>query len=268
MSHIKKLMVRLLAASALLSMGTSLFAVETSKYNMSPGITPISNQMYGIHMMMLRVCCAIGVVVFGFLFFSVFKYRRSKGAVAAKFHGNNKLEIIWTIIPFLILIVLAIPATKVMMNINDTSNAELTIKVTGYQWYWKYEYLDNGVAYFSKLSTPQAQINNQQLKGANYLLEVDNPLVIPTNRKVRFLITSNDVIHSWWVPHLGIKKDAVPGFIHEMWASVQEPGTYRGQCAELCGAQHGFMPIVVEAKDEKSFDAWLAEQNKQAELVS
>lgn len=243
-------------------LGLQSWALADSKFNMTQGVTPISQDIYSIHMILLWTVTGIGVVTFGFLFYSVFKYRKSKGAKAAHFHDHPLLEWTWTIIPLIILVVLAIPATKVLLRMDDARDAEVTIKVTGYQWYWQYEYLDNGVAYFSKLATSQAQINNQELKGQWYLLEVDKPLVIPTNKKVRLLITSNDVIHSWWVPALGGKKDAVPGFIHEMWIEAQKPGVYRGQCAELCGAQHGFMPIVVEAKDEKSFNSWVAQAKK------
>jgi cytochrome c oxidase subunit 2 len=259
-------LIKLLLVIIGIGFANMIFAI--SPLNMTEGVTPISEKVYGLHMLILWVCVAIGVLVFGVLIFSLFKYRRSKGAVSAKFHGHNALEIVWTIIPFLILIALAIPATKVLIDMNDTRDSDITIKITGYQWYWKYEYLDNGVAYFSRLSTPQSAINNQSLKSKDYLLEVDNPVVIPVGKKVRFLITSNDVIHSWWVPALGVKKDAVPGFIHEMWAEVKTPGRYTGQCAELCGAQHGFMPIVVEAVDEASFKTWVANHPKQIEVTN
>jgi cytochrome c oxidase subunit 2 len=268
MRCLKTVLTRITMTSTLLATSLIACADDLPKFNMTPGVTPVSHKIYDLHMLMFWIVTVIAIFTFGFLFFSVFKYRKSKGAVSSKVDGNHKLEIAWTIVPFLILVLMAIPATKVLIELNDTRDAEMTIKITGYQWYWQYEYLDNGIAFFSRLSTPQAQINNQELKGQWYLLEVDKPLVIPTHKKVRFLVTSNDVIHSWWVPALGVKRDAVPGFINELWAEVEKPGTYRGQCAELCGAQHGFMPIVVEAKDQKDFDAWLAQNKKQAELES
>ena len=180
----------------------------------------------------------------------------------AEFHEDTRLEIIWSIIPFLILVGLAVPATKILMRLDDTNKADLTIKVVGYQWKWKYEYMDQGISYFSSLSTPYAQIKNQAEKNEWYLLEVDHPVVVPVHKKIRFLVTSNDVVHSWWVPELGIKRDAIPGFMHEAWARIDTPGIYRGQCAELCGVNHGFMPIVVKAVSEEEFAVWTAEQKK------
>lgn len=232
-------------------------------YNMSRGVTPISNEVYGLHMAVFWICVGIGVVVFGVLIYSLIYHRKSRGAQAAQFHEHTTVEIIWAIVPFLILLVMAIPATKILMKMNDESDSELTIKITGFQWKWKYEYLDQGISYFSNLATPQDQLNNKATKGQWYLLEVDKPLVVPIHKKIRFLFTANDVIHSWWVPDLGIKRDALPGFINEAWARVEKAGTYRGQCAELCGTNHGFMPIVVEAVTEDDFKKWVTQQTGQ-----
>lgn len=231
--------------------------------NMSKGVTPISRDVYDLHMAAFWLCVGIAVVVFGVMIYVIIYHRKSRGAKAAQFHEHTTVEIIWAIVPFLLLVVMAVPATKILMNINDQSNADLTIKITGYQWKWKYEYLDQGISYFSNLSTPQDQLANKAPKGKWYLLEVDKPLVVPIHKKIRFLLTANDVIHSWWVPALGIKRDALPGFINEAWAKVEKPGTYRGQCAELCGTNHGFMPIVVEAVTEDEFNKWVEQQTGQ-----
>jgi len=228
--------------------------------NLRRGVTPISQQAYDLHMLILWICVAIGVVVFGAMFISIIKHRKSKGAKPATFHESTTVEIIWTIVPFLILIGMAIPATKALIAMENTSNPDITIKVTGYQWKWGYDYLNEGVSFMSTLTTPKEQILNQQDKGENYLLEVDNPVVIPVNKKVRLLITANDVIHAWWVPDFGMKKDAIPGFVNDMWINVEKEGTYRGQCAELCGKDHGFMPIVVEAKNEADYQQWVTAQ--------
>lgn len=230
--------------------------------NMYKGVTPISQDIYWLHMVAIWVCAAIGVVVFGIMIYSLIHHRKSKGYKPASFHDNTRLEIIWSIIPFIILIGLAIPATHILVRLEDSSEADVTIKIVGHQWKWQYQYLDQGISYFSNLSTPYAQIQNKQDKNAWYLLEVDKPLVVPIHKKIRFLVTSNDVIHSWWVPELGVKRDAIPGFMHEAWARIEEPGTYRGQCAELCGVNHAFMPIVVEAVSEKAFKQWVAIQSE------
>lgn len=230
------------------------------QYNMLPGVTPISREIYGLHMTIFWICVVIGVLVFGIMFYAIFKHRKSKGAVAANFHEHAQVEFLWAFIPFVILVAMAIPATKVLMRMEDSSAAVVNIKITGYQWRWKYEYLDKGISFFSNLSTSQEQIDGKVGKGEWYLLEVDKPLVLPIHKKVRFLVTSNDVVHSWWVPALGVKRDAVPGYIHEAWAIIDKPGIYRGQCAELCGMHHGFMPIVVIAKTEAEYNQWLKEQ--------
>lgn len=233
------------------------------KLNMTQGVTPTSHAIYGLHMMVFWICVAIGIVVFSMMMYSLIMHRKSRGAVAAQFHEHTTVEVIWAIIPFIILVAMAIPATRVLLLMDDESDSDMNIKITGYQWKWHYDYIDDGIKYFSNLSTPAAQIKNQEPKGQHYLLEVDRPLVVPVNKKIRFFVTSNDVIHSWWVPAFGVKRDAVPGFIHEAWAKVEKPGIYRGQCAELCGVNHGFMPIVVEAKTEEDYQAWINEQKKE-----
>lgn len=228
--------------------------------NLRQGVTPISREIYDLHMVVLWICTAIGVLVFGIMFYSILRHRRSRGAVAATFHESTFVEVIWTLVPALILVAMAIPATKTLIAMEDTSNPDLTIQVTGYQWKWHYRYLDDEVSFFSLLATPREQIENRSPKGEHYLLEVDQPLVVPTQKKIRFLLGSNDVIHAWWVPDLGWKRDAIPGFINESWAWIEQPGTYRGQCAELCGRDHGFMPIVVVAKPEAEYRQWVASQ--------
>ncbi|MGR5168522.1 cytochrome c oxidase subunit II [Vibrio astriarenae] len=233
-------------------------ASTMSRFNLTQGVTEISGQVYELHMLIFYICCAIAFVVFGIMFYSIIKHRKSKGAVAAHFHESTKVEIIWTIIPVLILIGMAIPATTTLLAMEDTSQSDITIKVTGSQWKWHYDYLDEGVEFFSLLATDQKQIDGLEEKGAHYLLEVDNALVVPIGKKIRFLLTSDDVIHSWWVPDFAVKKDTIPGFINEAWTLVDKPGVYRGQCAELCGKAHGFMPIVVHAMEQDDYDTWLA----------
>lgn len=257
---------QLLFFIAMLPSFTALAANEHSPFNLTPGVTQISEKVYGLHMTILWICVAIGVVVFGLMFWAIIHHRKSKGAVAANFHESTKVEILWTLIPFVILIAMAIPATKVLLAMEDPSDSDITIQITGSQWKWHYRYFDQGVEYFSLLATSPAQIEGEQKKRETYLLEVDRPLVLPVGKKVRFLITSEDVIHSWWVPAFAVKKDANPGFINEAWTRIDEPGIYRGQCAELCGKDHGFMPIVVIAKPVDEFESWVqttaAEQQK------
>ncbi len=247
---------------AMANANSVLATADKWQLNMYRGVTPLSKDMYYLHMVGLVVCAIIGVVVFGVMIYSLVHHRKSKGYTAATFHDNPRLEIIWSIIPFLILIGLAIPATRVLMRMDDTAQSDITIKVVGYQWRWQYQYLDQGISYFSNLSTPYEQIENKKTKGEWYLLEVDKPLVLPVNQKIRFLVTSNDVIHSWWVPELGIKRDAIPGYMYEAWAKIERPGVYRGQCAELCGINHGYMPIVVQAVSQKEFNEWVTKQTK------
>ncbi len=251
--------------------GIALFlvsALAAAEYglNFPKPVTEIAKEVYSLHMLIMLVCVGIGVVVFGAMFWSIVMHRKSRGHKAAKFHESTTIEIIWTAIPFMILVGMAIPSTATLIKMEDTKNADLVIKVTGYQWKWKYEYLDQDVGFFSSLSTPRDQIENKAAKGKDYLLEVDNMVVIPTGKKVRFLVTANDVIHAWWVPQLAVKKDAIPGFINETWTRVDEPGIYRGQCAELCGKDHGYMPIVVKAVSDDEFKKWISV--KKAEVVA
>ena len=215
-------------------------------------------------MLMLWACIGIFVVVFGFMFYSIIKHRKSVGHKASQFHENHLLEIIWTIIPVVILVAMAYPATKTIIAMKDTAAADMSIKITGYQWYWGYDYLDQEVKFTSNLTTTQDQIKNKAEKTENYLLEVDNPMVVPVGKKVRLLITAADVNHAWWIPAFGVKQDAIPGFTKEAWIKVEKPGVYRGQCAELCGQAHGYMPIVVVAKDEAGYAAWVIAQKEAA----
>ncbi len=239
-------------------------ALADWQLNLTRGVTSISRNAYDLHMLVLWVCTIIGVVVFGVMFWSIFHHRKSRGAQAAHFHESTTVEVIWTLVPFLILVGLAVPATRALIHIEDASDADMSILITGYQWKWHYKYLEDDVEFFSKLDQDS---NRARMLGSgqdpasveNYLLEVDNPVVIPVGKKVRFLTTANDVIHAWWVPALGFKRDAIPGFVNESWALVEEPGIYRGQCAELCGRDHGFMPIVVDARPPEAYAAWVAE---------
>ncbi|WP_187670053.1 cytochrome c oxidase subunit II [Zestomonas carbonaria] len=232
--------------------------------NMAPGATAVSHAVFDLHMTIFWVCAVIGVLVFGAMFWSMLVHRRSIGQKAAHFHESTTVEVLWTVVPFIILVVMAIPATKTLIEIYDPSESEVDIQITGYQWKWHYKYLGQDVEFFSNLATPHDQINNRAPKGEHYLLEVDEPLVVPVGAKVRFLITAADVIHSWWVPALAVKKDAIPGFVNEAWTRIEEPGIFRGQCTELCGKDHGFMPVVVEAKSKEDFAAWLAERKEAA----
>ncbi len=250
-------------------MSTVVWAEEAQRWqmNMSPGVTEIGAKIYDLHMIALWICVWIGVVVFGVMLYSVVTHRKSKGAESADFHESTSVEIAWTVVPFLILLVIAFPATNTLLDVYDFEDSELDILVTGYQWKWKYEYIDadgENVSFFSNLRTDKSEIYNDDSKGEHYLLEVDEPVVIPVNTKVRFLITGNDVIHAWWVPALAVKKDAVPGFINETWTKVTKTGVYRGQCAELCGRDHGFMPIVVNVVEADEYTAWLAGKKSQA----
>ena len=228
--------------------------------NLPSPSSPIASRILDLHNAIMVVCLVIFVVVFGVMFYSLYAHRKSKGHKAHQFSHSTKLEVVWTIIPFVILVGMAIPSTATLLFMEDTTESDLTVKITGYQWKWHYEYLEHDIGFFSNLSTPRAQIENREPKGENYLIEVDKPVVLPANRKVRILLTSNDVIHAWWIPKFGIKKDAIPGYINEMWTTVDEPGVYRGQCAELCGKDHAFMPIVAEVLSPQDFDAWVEEQ--------
>ncbi|NDP42764.1 MAG: cytochrome c oxidase subunit II [Aromatoleum sp.] len=245
----------------LLGPGTALAALE---WNLQTPVTPVAQQMYDLHAFIFWVCVVIFVAVFGVMFYSIFKHRRSVGHKAHQFHENTTVEIIWTVIPFLILLFMAFPATKTILAMKDTTGPGLTVKVTGYQWKWSYDYLQEGFGFYSNLTTPLAQIENRAPKGEHYLLEVDKPMVVPVDTKVRLLITANDVIHSWWVPAFGVKQDAIPGFVRDTWFRADKPGIYRGQCAELCGKEHGFMPIVVEVKSKGDYAAWVSAQKQNA----
>lgn len=258
-----------LAAPALLATSYQSFAeeVERWKYNMPEGVTPVSQDVYGLHMEMFWWCVGIGVVVFGIMLFSMIFHRKSRGVKPAHFHESTALEILWTGIPIVILVLMAIPATTSLVKLYDTREADIDVMITGYQWRWKYDYVDSDVSFFSSLSTPREQIDGLAPKGPNYLLEVDQHMVLPINKKIRFLITANDVIHAWWVPALAVKKDAIPGFIKESWATITEPGIYRGQCAELCGKDHGFMPIVVEAVTEEDYQIWIKAKKAEADAI-
>jgi len=255
---IRQLAQSIVAATASLAMPVAM--AETNRVNMAKGVTEVGAQIYDLHMLIFWICVVIGVAVFAVMLYSIFYHRKSRGVTPATFHESTKVEVLWTVIPFFILIGMAVPATSTLLEVYNNDDAELDILVTGYQWKWKYEYLDeNGenVSFFSNLATSQEAIYNTEPKDANYLLEVDEPLVIPTNTKVRFLVTANDVIHSWWVPEIAVKRDAIPGFINETWTNVPQEGIYRGQCTELCGAYHGFMPVVVHAVSPDEFSAWL-----------
>jgi len=234
--------------------------------NLTKGVTEVSRDVYDLHMLAMYICVVIGIVVFGAMFWSMVFHRKSKGAKAADFHESTKVEILWTAIPIVILIAMAVPATKTLIEMENNDNSDVTIQVTASQWKWHYKYFDQDIEFYSVLSTPREQYENQQgslaEKGENYLLEVDKHLVIPVNKKVRFLITSDDVIHAWWIPAFAVKQDANPGFINEAWTKVDKPGIYRGQCAELCGKDHGFMPIVVEVKSEEDYAKWIDEQHQ------
>lgn len=262
----RRLMAGATATAALFMQSTLATAEQAARsdVNMRLGVTDISHRVYDLHMLSLWICVAIGVVVFGVMFYSIFAHRKSKGAVASHFHESTKLEIAWTVAPFVILLFMAIPATKTLTDIYDTDDAALDIRITGYQWKWKYSYPKDGVEFFSSLRTPRDEINNLAAKGENYLLDVDEPLVIPAGQKVRFLVTAADVIHSWWMPDFSVKRDAIPGFVNETWTMVPEPGVYRGQCTELCGKDHGFMPIVVRVLPQDEFNSWLATRKEEA----
>lgn len=236
--------------------------------NMRQGVTEISRQVFNLHMTIFWVCVVIGVVVFGVMLISMLMHRKSLGAKPASFHDNMTIEIAWTVIPVIILVAMAIPATTTLNAMYDIGDADIDIEVRGYQWKWQYTYLNDDpaqeVKFMSALLTPSEEINNRTEKRENYLLDVDNEMVIPINKRIRFLITSNDVIHAWWVPDFAVKKDAIPGYVHEAWTVVEVPGTYRGQCAELCGKDHGFMPIVVRAVEQEEYDLWLAAKQQEA----
>jgi len=265
-----KTLARVCALALSLTIAGTAPALAAWDLNMPKGVTELSQKIHWLHMLIFWVCVVIAVVVFGVMIYSIVKFRKSQGAVSdTKFVHSTKMEIIWTVVPVLILIFMAVPAARTLVDIEDMRNSELTIKVTGYQWKWHYDYIDADVSFFSTLAR-SSDAARQLGSGVdpttvpNYLLEVDNPLVVPENTKVRVLLTANDVIHAWWVPAFGMKKDAIPGFVNELWFKVDagKTGTYRGQCAELCGRDHGFMPVVVEVKSKEDYAAWLAAQQE------
>jgi cytochrome c oxidase subunit 2 len=240
-------------------------ALAAWEVNMPTGVTELSRQIHGLHMLIFWICVLIAVAVFTAMIYSIIRFRRSQGAVAANFDHSTRAEIVWTIIPVAILVGMAIPAAATLVRIEDTRNSDLTVKVTGYQWMWHYDYLDQKVAFFSRLardSDAARQLDSgiDPYTVPNYILEVDRPMVVPVGKKVRVLLTAADVIHAWWVPEFAMKKDAIPGFVNEMWFRADEPGVYRGQCTELCGRDHAFMPIVVEVKTQEEYDSWLQAQ--------
>ena len=265
----KMLFALLFAPVIALAISGGAVAEEAKRWatNMPRGVTSVSNSIYDIHMLVFWIVTATGVLVFAIMFYSMYAHRKSRGAVAANFHENTTAEIVWTAVPAVILILLCIPATTTMLDVYDTSEAEIDIKVTGLQWKWQYEYLGEDIKFLSELTTPESEIYNRAPKGQYYHEEVSEPLVIPVNTKVRFLITGNDVIHSWWVPDFGVKRDAIPGFVNDAAATVTKPGVYRGQCTELCGKGHAFMPIVVNVLEKEEYKTWLAEKKVEVAAV-
>ncbi len=259
------------AGLSLLLFSNAVMASTWSELNLRQGVTEISRGVYDLHMIIFYVCCAIGVVVFGAMIISMLMHRKSIGAEPANFHENTKLEVLWTVIPIVILVAMAVPATSTLRDMYEPGQPDLDIEVRGYQWKWQYTYLNDDpaqeVQFMSALRTSQDEIYNRAGKGEHYLLEVDNPMVVPINKRIRFLVTSQDVIHAFWVPDFAVKRDAIPGYVHEAWTIIDEPGVYRGQCAELCGKDHGFMPIVVHAVEEAEYEAWLVEKQAEAEAV-
>ena len=243
-------------------------AQATLDYNLQPPVTPVATEIFDLHVYIMAICALIFVGVFSVMFYSIFAHRKSKGHQAAQFHENTVVEVVWTVIPFLILLFMAVPATKTVLAMKDTSAPDLTIKVTGSQWKWNYDYLDDGFGFYSNLKTPPEQIEDLAPKGEHYLLEVDQPLVVPVGKKIRLLVTSSDVIHAWYLPAAGVQQDAIPGFVRDDWMKFDQTGTFRGQCAKICGKEHGFMPIVVEVKSADDYAQWATEQKKKAAAVA
>ena len=262
-SHVSGLQRAALAALTLAA-GNAAAAVR-SRYNLPPPVTELAQDIYQLHDFMLIICGAIFVLVFGVMFYSIWKHRKSKGAVAANWHESTTVEIVWTVIPFIIIILMALPATRTVVAMKDTSNADLTVKVTGYQWQWGYDYIrgeGEGIGFLSRLATPRAQIEGNEPKTANYLSEVTEPLVVPVNRKVRVILTADDVIHAWGVPALGVKQDAIPGFTRDAWFRVDQIGTFYGRCYELCGKDHAFMPIAVQVVSAEDYTKWVTSRKQ------
>ena len=254
-------------AAGVVSLGMSGSVWAEYAYNLQMPASKVASDVFHLHNLIMLVCIGIFVVVFGAMFYSLLMHRKSRGHKAANFHENTTVEVVWTVVPFIILVGMAYPAAKVVIDMKDTSNPDMTIKVTGYQWKWGYDYLQDGVSFYSMLSTPRDQIDNLATKGEHYLLEVDNPVVVPVGKRVRLLITANDVIHAWWMPAFAVKQDAIPGFIRDSWFRADRIGTYRGQCAELCGKDHGFMPIVVQVVSEADYKTWVASKKGAAKTA-
>jgi cytochrome c oxidase subunit 2 len=255
-------LARWLRRAAIVSLAVPAAALAAPDWYFQAPATPIARDIITLHDLIFWICVAIFVGVFGTMFYSLYRHRKSVGHQAVQFHENTAVEVIWTIIPFLILLFMAWPATKTILAAHDTAASDMTIKVTGYQWKWNYDYVQEGFGFYSTLATPLDQIEGRAPKDEHYLLEVDNPLVVPVGAKVRVLVTANDVIHSWWVPAFGVKQDAIPGFVRDTWFRADKVGIYRGQCAELCGKEHGFMPVVVEVKSKDDYAKWIAEQKQ------
>ena len=252
------------AALLMLSLYPSQVLSDWDALNMREGVTQVSRDVFELHMLIFYICVAIGAVVFSVMFYSLFRYTKKRNPNPSTFHESTKLEVAWTIVPFLILIAMAVPASKTLTEIYDDEEGEINIQVVGYQWKWEYKYLEDDINFFSNLSTDQDEIYNLVPKGENYLLEVDEPLIIPVDTRVRFLITANDVIHSWWVPDFAIKQDAIPGFINTAWTRAEETGIYRGNCTELCGKNHGFMPVVVKVVEKDEYNDWVLAKKEEA----
>jgi cytochrome c oxidase subunit 2 len=250
------------------ALATSQSTLADYAYNLQIPASQVAQDVFELHNLIMLVCLGIFIVVFGAMFYSLLKHRKSVGHKAAHFHENTTVEVIWTVIPFVILMGMAYPAAKVVIDMKDTTNPDMTVKITGYQWKWGYDYLNDDISFYSMLSTPREQIYGAAEKGEHYLLEVDEPMVVPVGKRVRLLITANDVLHSWWVPALGAKQDAIPGFIRDSWFKADRIGTYRGQCVELCGKDHGFMPIVVEVVSEEDYAAWVAKKKGAAQSAA
>ena len=252
------------AALLMLSLYPSQVLSDWDALNMREGVTQVSRDVFELHMLIFYICVAIGAVVFSVMFYSLFRYTKKRNPNPSTFHESTKLEVAWTVVPFLILIAMAVPASKTLTEIYDDEEGEINIQVVGYQWKWEYKYLEDDINFFSNLSTDQDEIYNLVPKGENYLLEVDEPLIIPVDTRVRFLITANDVIHSWWVPDFAIKQDAIPGFINTAWTRAEETGIYRGNCTELCGKNHGFMPVVVKVVEKDEYNDWVLAKKEEA----
>ncbi len=268
LNKLSSCVARMLSGVAAMLLSTA--AQAEYALNMPRGVTPIAHDLYGLHMIVFVICVIIGVVVFGAMAISIIYHRKSKGHQAASFHESTTIEIVWTVVPLLILIGIAIPATGTLIDLEDAkTDADMTVQVTGLQWKWKYTYLDEDVSFVSNLAQASRDvINSDPSVNEHYLIDVDEPLVLPINKKIRFLVHSNDVIHAWWVPELAVKQDAIPGFINDTWAIIEEPGTYRGKCTELCGKDHGFMPVVVEAVTQPEYEQWIAMKKAEAEAAA